>query len=85
MNIMPENSKNIAIVGAGLVGAGWAMVFARAGQQVKVYDASETIRRGLPEHLGTSLEALHRHGLVTETPAAITARIQIVETLPQAV
>ncbi len=82
---MPENSKNIAIVGAGLVGAGWAMVFARAGQQVKVYDASETIRRGLPEHLGTSLEALHRHGLVTETPAAITARIQIVETLPQAV
>ncbi|HQT38561.1 MAG TPA: 3-hydroxyacyl-CoA dehydrogenase [Acidocella sp.] len=82
---MPEKAKNVAIVGAGLVGAGWAVVFARAGHKVKVYDASEATRLGLQAHLGASLEALNRHGLVTETPAAINTRIQIVETLPQAV
>ena len=29
-----------AIIGAGLIGRGWSMVFARAGWQVRLYDLS---------------------------------------------
>ena len=32
--------RPVAIVGAGLVGAGWALVFARAGLMVRIYDAN---------------------------------------------
>ena len=31
--------EKIAIIGAGLIGRAWAMVFARAGHPVKLYDA----------------------------------------------
>ncbi len=32
--------EKIAIIGSGLIGRAWAMVFARAGHQVKMYDAA---------------------------------------------
>ncbi len=31
----------IAIIGTGLVGSGWAIVFARAGHDVVMYDAAQ--------------------------------------------
>ena len=34
---------SIAVVGAGLVGAGWAIVFARAGFPTRIYDADPGI------------------------------------------
>ena len=34
-------SKSIAVVGAGLVGRGWAIVFARAGHDVWLFDVTE--------------------------------------------
>jgi glycine/D-amino acid oxidase-like deaminating enzyme len=33
------NNKNVAVIGTGLIGRGWAIVFARAGYTVRVYDA----------------------------------------------
>ncbi len=82
---MPENAKIIAVVGAGLVGAGWAIVFARAGHRVKLYDASETLRRGLPAQFAASLQDLQLHGLITEAPDAISARVSITDHLGDAV
>src|SRR6202008_2780582 len=35
-----KDGRTVAIVGAGLVGAGWAVVYARAGLKVKVFDAN---------------------------------------------
>jgi L-gulonate 3-dehydrogenase len=37
----PIMSKSITVVGAGLVGRGWAIVFARAGHQVKLFDLTD--------------------------------------------
>ena len=34
-------SKSVAVVGAGLVGRGWAIVFARAGHEVRLFDVTE--------------------------------------------
>lgn len=31
-------NDSVAVIGAGLIGRGWAIVFARAGWQVKLYD-----------------------------------------------
>src|ERR1700751_1879044 len=33
-------SKSVAVVGAGLVGRGWAIVFARAGHDVRLFDVT---------------------------------------------
>ena len=32
--------RPVAVIGAGLVGAGWAIVFAQAGLDVRIYDAN---------------------------------------------
>ena len=39
----------VAIIGSGLIGRAWALVFARAGWQVKMYDISAELLAGLPE------------------------------------
>jgi len=75
----------VAIVGAGLVGAGWAIVFARAGLHVKMFDANPEITRKAVPLIDTQLQGLHRHGLIDEAPAAVLARISAVDTLAQAV
>jgi L-gulonate 3-dehydrogenase len=77
-------NEKIAVIGAGLIGRAWAIVFARAGCRVAVYDA-------VPEALGTCLELLHEniadlaaHGLIGETPETVLARIVPVKTLGEA-
>jgi L-gulonate 3-dehydrogenase len=45
-----------AVVGAGLVGSAWAIVFARAGVNVRAFDASEDIRRTTAARIRASLE-----------------------------
>lgn len=77
--------RPVAIVGAGLVGAGWAIVFARAGLHVKMFDANPEITRKAVPLIDTQLQGLHRHGLIDEAPAAVLARISAVDTLAQAV
>ena len=41
--------EKIAIIGAGLIGRAWAMVFARAGHPVKLWD---TDAGAVPKALG---------------------------------
>ena len=50
--------EKIAIVGAGLVGRAWAIVFARAGYPVMLYDSNaETVTKSL-ESVESSLQDL---------------------------
>ncbi|HXD51906.1 MAG TPA: 3-hydroxyacyl-CoA dehydrogenase NAD-binding domain-containing protein, partial [Burkholderiales bacterium] len=37
--------QRVAIIGAGLIGRAWAIVFARAGCDVTLYDANPEITR----------------------------------------
>ena len=58
-----------AIVGAGLIGRAWAMVFARAGWRVRLYDsvaAQLDAARGL---IATSLAEQQAAGLVADADA----------------
>jgi len=77
--------EKIAIIGSGLIGRAWAMVFARAGHQVKMYDtAPGTVSRaiGLVEE---GLVELKNAGLIDDAPADIVKRISATESLADAV
>jgi L-gulonate 3-dehydrogenase len=80
-----SGGRAVAIVGAGLVGSGWAIVYARAGLKVKVFDSNPEITRKALPLIEKQLTRLHRHGLVAEDPSAILARITTVATLAEAV
>lgn len=80
-----SRGRHVAIVGAGLVGAGWAVVYARAGLHVRVYDNNPDITRLAIPLIASQLEGLQRHGLIAEPPAAILARVSAVDTLAAAV
>ncbi|MBM3526251.1 MAG: 3-hydroxyacyl-CoA dehydrogenase, partial [Alphaproteobacteria bacterium] len=60
----------IAIVGAGIIGSSWALVFARAGHAVRVFDHTGTARAAIVERVRRAAHAaaaMHPH----ETPDAI--------------
>jgi len=58
---MSEN-KNIAVLGAGLMGHGIALTFARAGHSVQVFDTFQASLDTLHERVRTSLAALGVEG-----------------------
>lgn len=76
--------KTVAVVGAGLVGLGWAIVFARSGLKVSVFDGSEEIRNGAIARLRKSLEDMEEYGLVEDVDA-IMQRVHVTDSLTDAV
>jgi len=76
--------STVGIIGAGLIGRSWAMVFARAGWSVRITDTSEAARRAAPGLIKTALGDQARHGLVRD-PRAVLERIRVVDALEQAV
>jgi L-gulonate 3-dehydrogenase len=77
-------NKPITVVGAGLVGRGWAIVFARGGHTVRIFDViSEKIAEGL-KVIEENLADLASHGLVSN-PEEIRGRITGTTDLAEAV
>src|SRR5262245_6441983 len=62
--------RKVGLVGVGLIGRAWANVFARAGWQVRVWDADRAVAAGAPELIGRSLHDVARHGLAEDAAAA---------------
>jgi L-gulonate 3-dehydrogenase len=82
---MTLTNQPVAVIGAGLVGAGWAIAFARAGLNVRIYDANPDTARAAIPWAENQLKALHEHGLIEETPEVIAARLSLATTLAQAI
>lgn len=78
-----DRTRKIGIVGAGLIGRAWAIVFARAGHPVTLWDGSEAALAGALDIIRDRLEDLERVGL-TDDAAAALARISPVATLAEA-
>ena len=74
----------IAVIGTGLIGQAWAIVFARGKHEVRMWDgfaeATTKARPLIAEQLGD----LQRAGLIDESPAVLLARIKGVKTLEEA-
>ncbi len=74
----------VAVIGAGLVGAGWAIVFARAGHAVRIYDADENIRACVLDGIRTNLKDLQSFELIDDADA-IADRMEVCGALTDAV
>jgi L-gulonate 3-dehydrogenase len=82
---MADSKPPIGIVGAGLVGAGWAIVFARAGHDVAIFDESAAVRSSVMALIANNVRDLKSFDLITESVEAVLARIRVTSTLSDAV
>jgi 3-hydroxyacyl-CoA dehydrogenase len=80
---MRDTITEVAIVGTGLVGCGWAVAFALGGANVRLYDSVAAQREGALERAGTMLADMAAHGLAADAGAA-RARLRIASSLDEA-
>jgi L-gulonate 3-dehydrogenase len=66
--------ERIALIGGGLIGQAWAIVFGRAGHEVMLYDAEPAALKRARDALALRLEDLAGFGLVAD-PKAVLGRI----------
>ncbi|MDB5822064.1 MAG: 3-hydroxyacyl-CoA dehydrogenase [Herminiimonas sp.] len=77
-------NEHIAIVGAGLIGRAWAIVFARAGCKVSIFDGAPEALQACQALLRENVTDLAQQGLIDEAPDLVLARITPVSTLAEA-
>jgi 3-hydroxyacyl-CoA dehydrogenase len=83
--VMDATTTRIGIVGAGLIGRSWAIVFARAGHSVAIYDADDAALRASLVALDGALRDMKEAGLLEDDPASVRARIRRAATLAECV
>jgi 3-hydroxybutyryl-CoA dehydrogenase len=82
---MNASDTPIAVIGAGIMGAGIAQLAAQAGHPVKLFDARPGAAEDAKAKLGTTLQGLVAKGRLTAANAESTrARIEPIATLARA-
>lgn len=77
--------RRVGIVGGGSIGVAFAIVFARAGWRVRLFDPDAQRRAAVPGEIAQRLDDLRRFALIDESAAQIAARVEIADTLEAAV
>lgn len=76
-------TESIALIGSGLIGRGWAILFANVGCEVRFYDAdASAVERAQPA-IHENLLALEAEQLI-ESAAALEARIRFCDSIAAA-
>ena len=75
----------VGIVGAGAIGVGWAVVFARGGCDVRVFEPDAVRREALAGEVSSRLRRLLTAGLLDEDPDAVCARVSSVGSLAECI
>lgn len=75
----------VAVIGAGLIGRAWSIVFARAGFDVALWDPFPQQVAAAQDFIAERLPELREAGLLDEAPAAVIARIRPAPSLANAV
>lgn len=73
----------VAIIGSGLIGRAWAMVFARAGWDAAMYDAVDGVADQALGLIAEGLEELAKHGLVSD-PKGSAVRVRAAKSVADA-
>jgi L-gulonate 3-dehydrogenase len=76
-------NERVAVVGAGLIGRSWAVVFAGGGCDVALYDSGARVAAQAHALVAEGLAELAAHGLVKDATAA-AARVQVAKNLGEA-
>lgn len=79
-----RRTELVAVIGAGLIGRAWAMVFARAGFDVMLHDSSARALTRARQAITVSLRDMQRAGMIGD-PAPLLRRIRCEPDLPTAV
>ena len=66
----------VAVIGAGLIGRAWSIVFSRAGFDVALWDPVDAAMPAALEFIAARLPELHAAGLIKESPEQILPRIK---------
>lgn len=77
--------KTVAVIGAGSIGNAFSLVFAAAGNEVRIFDASEEQRRLVPERIAASLRDLQAAGLSDQDVQDLVPRVRVCPDLADAV
>ena len=77
--------RRVAIVGAGSIGVAFAVVFARAGWPVRLFDPDASRRDAAPGEIAQRLNELARFGLLDEAADTVAARVQMAASIETAV
>jgi 3-hydroxyacyl-CoA dehydrogenase len=75
----------VAVIGAGLIGRAWSIVFARAGFDVALWDPYPQQVEAALAFVGERLPELEEAGLLKEPPPLVVRRIHPMATLAEAV
>jgi L-gulonate 3-dehydrogenase len=76
-------NNRVAVVGAGLIGRSWAIVFAAGGFEVALHDISRDVVDAARALIGQGLRDLAEHGLLDD-PQAAAARVRAAADLADA-
>ena len=76
--------ETVGVIGAGLIGVSWVIVFARAGYFVRVYDHNPEIRAQLIDKLGISLNNLEAHQLLDDAESVL-GRVEVVDAFAESI
>jgi L-gulonate 3-dehydrogenase len=71
----------VAIIGAGSIGAAFALLFASAGRRVQVFDPSAQQRAALVDQVAASWRDLDSFQLASSTEAGVRERIHVFDSL----
>jgi 3-hydroxyacyl-CoA dehydrogenase len=75
--------ERVAIVGSGLIGRAWAIVFAGGGCEVALYDSAAGVADAARELVTEGLAELAAHGLIKSAREA-DARVRLESAMPDA-
>jgi 3-hydroxyacyl-CoA dehydrogenase len=80
-----DQAGTVAVIGGGSIGIAFAIVFARAGRQVRLYEPDAGRRGAVPGLLRARLDDLRAYDLLDEAPDAVARRVTIAADLVVAV
>jgi L-gulonate 3-dehydrogenase len=72
---------NVAVIGAGLIGRAWSIVFARAGFNVTIWDQFPLQTTQALSFVAERLPELRAAGLLADAPETVLARIRPMQSL----
>ena len=82
----PQDIKTVAVLGCGLVGFSWAVVFARHGRTVHLYNRPSPSLESVKERVRTALEFLVEEDVIDASAAqASLSRVRTFDDLAAAV
>ncbi len=84
MSALPLAATQIAVVGAGLIGRAWAISFARAGAEVRLWDQDAKTSAAALAFIDGILPELDRNGLLQDSPTDVLSRCRVASTLAEA-